>query len=140
MVTSKEGILTSNNVGAFAATGGTGERVLVDYKDALQDYKTTDIPALQLFTETMTTDTGGDIDLTFAMPSRNMERREEGSTNVRIQRELVPKLFWIIHRIDIPLDQTGVSNHRISRTLQKQSGHSNCPEFLLLFVVGFLAF
>mgnify|MGYP001386408386 CR=1 FL=1 len=74
MVTTQDGILTSNNVGAYNATGGTGERVLVDYKDALQDYKVTDLPALQLFTETMTTDTGGDIDLTFAMPSMNLER------------------------------------------------------------------
>ena len=75
MVTAQEGLLTSNNVGSFAATtAGTGERVLVDYKDALQDYKVTDLPALQLFTETMTTDTGGDIDLTFAMPSMALER------------------------------------------------------------------
>ena len=98
MVTSKEGILTSNNVGAFAATGGTGERVLVDYKDALQDYKTTDIPALQLFTETMTTDTGGDIDLTFAMPSMNMERIDEGSTpkyqHTKMRSERVAVREW----------------------------------------------
>ena len=39
MVTTQERILTSNNVGAYNATGGTGERVLIDYKDALQDYK-----------------------------------------------------------------------------------------------------
>ena len=98
MVTTQEGILTSNNVGAYNATGGTGERVLVDYKDALQDYKVTDLPALQLFTETMTTDTGGDIDLTFAMPSMNLERIDEGSTpkyqHTKMRSERVAVREW----------------------------------------------
>jgi len=98
MVTTQEGILTSNNVGAYAATGGTGERVLIDYKDALQDYKVTDLPALQLFTETMTTDTGGDIDLTFAMPSMNMEAIDEGSTpkyqHTKMRSERVSVKEW----------------------------------------------
>jgi len=46
MVTTQEGLLTSNNTGSYAATGGTGERVLIDYKDALVDYRTTDIPVI----------------------------------------------------------------------------------------------
>ena len=98
MVTTQDGILTSNNVGAYNATGGTGERVLVDYKDALQDYKVTDLPALQMFTETMTTDTGGDIDLTFAMPSMNLERIDEGSTpqyqHTKMRSERVAVREW----------------------------------------------
>ena len=98
MVTTQEGILTSNNVGAYNATGGTGERVLIDYKDALQDYKVTDLPALQLFTETMTTDTGGDIDLTFAMPSMNLERIDEGTTpkyqHTKMRSERVAVREW----------------------------------------------
>ena len=80
MVTAQEGLLTSNNTGSYAATGGTGERVLIDYKDALVDYRTTDIPVINLFTERMTTDTGGDIDITFGLPSMNMEQIDEGST------------------------------------------------------------
>jgi hypothetical protein len=80
MVTTQEGLLTSNNTGSYAATGGTGDRVLIDYKDALVDYRTTDIPAVSLFCERMTTDTGGDIDITFGLPSMNMEQIDEGST------------------------------------------------------------
>ena len=80
MVTAQEGLLTSNNTGSYAATGGTGERVLIDYKDALVDYRTTDIPVISLFTERMVTDTGGDIDITFGLPSMNMEQIDEGST------------------------------------------------------------
>jgi len=80
MVTAQEGLLTSNNTGSYAATGGTGERVLIDYKDALVDYRTTDIPAISLFCERMSTDTGGDIDITFGLPSMNMQQIDEGST------------------------------------------------------------
>ena len=68
-ITASEGMLTSANKGA----SGVGERVLVDYKDALQDYKATDLPVIQMFAESMTTDTGGDIDLTFSLPSMKME-------------------------------------------------------------------
>tara|TARA_R110000824_G_scaffold106712_1_gene252379 strand:+ start:665 stop:1753 length:1089 start_codon:yes stop_codon:yes gene_type:complete len=75
-ITASDGLLTSLNKGA----AGLGERVLVDYKDALQDYKTTDLPVMQMFAQSMTTDTGGDIDLTFALPSMVMEQIDEGST------------------------------------------------------------
>jgi hypothetical protein len=74
------GVLTSLNTGAYNATGGSGERVLIDYKDAIQDYKVTDLPAMAMFTETMTTETGGDIDITFAKPSMGMEEINEGNT------------------------------------------------------------
>jgi len=77
-ITETSGILTSANVGAV--DGGVGERVLVDYKDALGDYKTTDLPVMQMFAQPMNTDTGGDIDLTFALPSMVMEQIDEGST------------------------------------------------------------
>ena len=79
-VTEQPGLLTTVNEGSYAATGGTGERVLIDYKDALIDYKVTDLEALRMFAEPMTTDTGGDIDITFALPSMAMEQIDEGST------------------------------------------------------------
>jgi len=98
MVTAQEGLLTSNNTGSYAATGGTGERVLIDYKDALVDYRTTDIPAISLFTERMTTDTGGDIDITFGLPSMVMEQIDEGSTpkyqHTKMRSERVSVKEW----------------------------------------------
>ena len=42
------GLLTSLNTGAYAATGGTGERVLIDYKDAIKDYKVTDLSLIHI--------------------------------------------------------------------------------------------
>jgi len=72
------GLLTSINTGA--ADGGVGERVLIDYKDAIMDYKVTDLPALAFFTEAMNTDTGGNIDITFGRPSMMLEQIEEGNT------------------------------------------------------------
>jgi len=75
------GLLTSQNSGAYAAAGtGTAEKVLVDYKDALIAYKATELPVISMFAETMTTDTGGDIDISFALPSMKMESIDEGST------------------------------------------------------------
>ena len=79
-VTAQAGVLTSVNTGSYENTGGTGERVLIDYKDVIQDYRVTDLPALQMFCEPMSTDTGGNIDLTFALPSMVMEEIDEGST------------------------------------------------------------
>jgi len=76
--TATEGILTSANKGA--ADGGVGERVLVDYKDALGEYKASELPVMSMFANSMTTETGGDIDLTFALPSMLMENIDEGST------------------------------------------------------------
>tara|TARA_Y100001951_G_scaffold105211_1_gene120715 strand:+ start:3917 stop:4987 length:1071 start_codon:yes stop_codon:yes gene_type:complete len=72
------GLLTSLNTGAV--DGGVGERVLIDYKDAIQDYKVVDLPALSMFTYPMTTETGGDIDITFAKPSMGMQEINEGNT------------------------------------------------------------
>ena len=72
------GVLTSLNTGAV--DGGVGERVLIDYKDAIEDYKIVDLPALGMFCEPMTTETGGDIDITFAKPSMGMQEISEGNT------------------------------------------------------------
>jgi len=44
MVTAKDGLMTSN-------LSATANRVLVDYKDAIQDYKVTDMPVISLFAE-----------------------------------------------------------------------------------------
>ena len=73
MVTAKEGLMTSN-------LQLTANRVLTDYKDAIQDYKVTDMPVISLFAERFTTDTGGDVDITFAKPSMALEQIEEGDT------------------------------------------------------------
>ena len=77
-ITASSGLLTSANKGAV--DGGVGERVLVDYKDALGEYKATDLDVISMFAQSMTTDTGGDIDMTFALPSMKMEAIDEGST------------------------------------------------------------
>ena len=77
MVTAKEGILTSQNVGSGSTQAN---RVLVDYKDALQDYRVTALPVISMFAENFATETGGDIDITFAKQSMVMEQIEEGTT------------------------------------------------------------
>ena len=73
MVTAKEGLMTSN-------LSSTAKRVLVDYKDAIQDYKVTSMPVIAQFAERFTTETGGDVDITFAKPSMALEQIEEGDT------------------------------------------------------------
>jgi hypothetical protein len=73
--------MSSNNSGTYAAAGtGTAEKVLTDYKDALIDYKATELPVISMFAESMTTETGGDVDISFAAPSMKMEAIDEGST------------------------------------------------------------
>jgi len=79
MVTANTGILTSANAGDVTSST-VANRVLVDFKDALQDYKSTNLDVISMFCEPMTTDTGGDIDLTIAKPSMAMEEIEEGTT------------------------------------------------------------
>lgn len=77
MVTAKEGILTTQGVGSGSTQAN---RVLVDYKDALQDYRVTELPVISMFAENFTTETGGDIDITFSKQSMVMEQIEEGTT------------------------------------------------------------
>ena len=97
-VSTQPGLLTSVNEGSYAATGGTGERVIIDYKDVINDYKMTDLPALSLFCEPMSTDTGGNIDLTFSLPSMKMEQIDEGSTpqyqHTKLRSERVSVKEW----------------------------------------------
>jgi len=98
MVTVSEtpGLLTSLNTGS--ADGGLGERVLIDYKDAIMDYKVTDLPALSFFMEPMSTETGGNIDITFARPSMKLEQIEEGNTpkyqHTKLRSERVTVREW----------------------------------------------
>jgi len=73
MVTAQNGLATS-------ALSGVANRVLVDYKDALQDYKVTDMPVIAMFAERFTTETGGDVDISFSKPSMKLEQLEEGAT------------------------------------------------------------
>jgi len=73
MVTAQLGIATSS-------LSLTANRVLVDYKDAIQDYRVTDMPVISMFAESFTTETGGDVDITFGLPSMKMEQIEEGAT------------------------------------------------------------
>ena len=97
-VSANPGVLTSVNTGSYAATGGTGERVLIDYKDIVNEYRMTDLPALSLFCEPMSTDTGGNIDLTFSLPSMVMEEIDEGSTpkyqHTKLRSERVSVKEW----------------------------------------------
>ena len=65
---------------ADSSLSSTANRVLVDYKDAIQDYKVTEMPVVNMFAERFTTDTGGDVDITFAKPSMGLEQIEEGAT------------------------------------------------------------
>ena len=73
MVTAQQGLATT-------ALSGVANRVLVDYKDALGDYRVTDMPVISMFAESFTTETGGDVDITFGLPSMKMEQIEEGAT------------------------------------------------------------
>ena len=96
MVDATPGILTSLNTGSL--DGGVGERVLIDYKEALMDYRVTDLPVMQFFADPMTTDTGGDIDITFAKPSMAMEQIDEGNTpqyqHTKLRSERVAVKEW----------------------------------------------
>ena len=95
-ITTGSGLLTSANKGA--ADGGLGERVLVDYKDALGGYKATDLDVISMFAESMTTDTGGDIDLSYSLPSMKLENIDEGSTpayqHTKLRSERVSVKEW----------------------------------------------
>jgi hypothetical protein len=73
MVTAQQGLATS-------ALSGVANRVLTDYKDALQDYRVTDMPVINMFAERFTTETGGDVDISFSKPSMKLEQLEEGAT------------------------------------------------------------
>jgi len=73
MVTAKEGLATTS-------LSATANRVLVDYKDALQDYRVTSMPVIEMFAERFTTETGGDVDISFSKPSMKLEQIEEGAT------------------------------------------------------------
>ena len=68
--TATSGLLTSLNTGSI--DGGLGERVLIDYKEAIMDYKVTQLPVMAFFADPMTTDTGGNIDITLARPSMKL--------------------------------------------------------------------
>ena len=96
MVDATPGILTSLNTGSV--NGGLGERVLIDYKDAIIDYKVTDLPVMQYFADPMTTDTGGNIDITFNRPSMKLERIEEGNTpqyqHTKLRSERISVKEW----------------------------------------------
>jgi hypothetical protein len=98
MVDATTGLLTSLNTGSYANTGGTGERVLIDYKDAIIDYKVGDLPVMAFFADPMTTDTGGNIDITFGKPSMAMEQIEEGTTpayqHTKLRSERVAVKEW----------------------------------------------
>jgi len=98
MVDATPGILTSLNTGSYANTGGTGERVLIDYKDAIIDYKVADLPVMGFFADAMTTETGGNIDITFGKPSMKLEQLEEGTTpqyqHTKLRSERVAVKEW----------------------------------------------
>ena len=116
------GLLTSQNSGAFEVAGtGTAEKVLVDYKDALIQYKATELPVIAMFAETMQTDTGGDIDISFALPSMKMESIDEGSTpkyqHTKMRSERVGVREW-----GIAVGVTGTAHDTGARIINHQEG------------------
>jgi hypothetical protein len=62
------------------------------------DYRVTDLPVMQFFADPMTTDTGGNIDITFAKPSMAMEQIDEGNTpqyqHTKLRSERVAVKEW----------------------------------------------
>ena len=117
------GVLTTLNTGA--ADGGVGERVLIDYKDAIQDYKVVDLPALSMFCDPMTTDTGGDIDITFAKPSMGMEEINEGNTpkyqhtNLRSERVSVDEWGLAVGVTRRMIEDSRFNEEQLIDTLQR---------------------
>ena len=73
-------MVTANLGVASSQLSAVANRVLVDYKDAIQDYRITDMPVISMFAESFTTETGGDVDITFGKPSMKLEQIEEGAT------------------------------------------------------------
>ena len=73
MVTAQLGVASSS-------LSSVANRVLIDYKDAIQDYRVTEMPVIEMFAENFTTETGGDVDITFGLPSMKLEQIEEGAT------------------------------------------------------------
>ena len=73
-------MVTANLGIASSQLNSVANRVLIDYKDAIADYRVTDMPVIQMFAESYSTDTGGDVDITFGKPSMKLEQIEEGAT------------------------------------------------------------
>jgi len=73
-------MVTANLGIASSQLNSVANRVLIDYKDAIADYRVTDMPVIQMFAESYTTETGGDVDITFGKPSMKLEQLEEGAT------------------------------------------------------------
>jgi hypothetical protein len=73
-------MVTANLGVASSQLNSVANRVLTDYKDAIQDYRVTDMPVISMFAESFTTETGGDVDITFGLPSMKLEQIEEGAT------------------------------------------------------------
>ncbi len=96
MVDATSGLLTTLNTGSV--DGGVGERVLIDYKEAIMDYKVAELPVMSFFAEPMTTETGGNIDITLAKPSMKLERINEGTTpeyqHTKLRSERVSVNEW----------------------------------------------
>jgi len=96
MVDATPGLLTTLNTGSV--DGGVGERVLIDYKEAIMDYKVAELPVMSFFAEPMTTDTGGNIDITLAKPSMKLEQINEGTTpeyqHTKLRSERVSVKEW----------------------------------------------
>ena len=96
MVDATPGLLTTLNTGSI--DGGVAERVLIDYKEAIMDYKVAELPVMSFFAEPMTTDTGGNIDITLAKPSMKLEQINEGTTpeyqHTKLRSERVSVKEW----------------------------------------------
>lgn len=66
--------------GLKTTAGQTANEILVDYKQAIEAYKQTDLPARALFCAEYKSETGGKVNITFAKESMTMQEIAEGAT------------------------------------------------------------
>lgn len=66
--------------GLRTTAGQVANEILTDYKNEIGDYRQTDLPVRALFCAEYKTETGGDVNLTFAKESMTMQEIAEGAT------------------------------------------------------------
>lgn len=66
--------------GIKTTAGQTANEILVDYKQKIEEYKQAELPARQLFCAEYKSQTGGNVNITFAKESMTMQEIPEGAT------------------------------------------------------------
>lgn len=67
------------NKGLRTTNAQVANEILTDYKQAIEDYRQTDLPVRALFCSDYKSDTGGDVNITFAKESMKFQEIDEGS-------------------------------------------------------------